>query len=88
METKTCLDFSKIGAVVKAVGAMAMNTEAMAEVTALEANTAADSPVKAKVVAPTPGRLAAWAVAKVAVPVDAAKVGVRVADAACSARAI
>jgi hypothetical protein len=54
---------------------------------ALAANIAADRPAKVKVAADTAVRSDAWVVAKVAVPVDAAKAGVRAVDVGCSARA-
>ena len=94
METNTCLDFLKsaaaTGAKVVKVGiaeVMATNTGATAKDTALAASTAADRRAKAKVAADTADRLAGWVVAKVAVPVGAARAGVRVVDAACSAPA-
>ena len=95
METKTCLDFLKSAAATRAkvvkVGiaeVMATNTGATAKDTALAASTAADRRAKAKVAADTAVRSDARVVAKVVVPVDAAKAGVRGVDAECSVRAI
>ena len=88
METKTCLDFLKSAAATRAKVAKVGIAEVMATNTALAVNIVVDRRAKAKVEAGTLGRLAAWVAAKVAVPVDAAKAGVRVVDAVCSARAI
>lgn len=66
---------------------MATDTEATAKNAVLAASTAVDRPVKAKVAGDTQGRSAAWVVAKVAVPVGAAKAGVPVVADACSVRA-
>lgn len=97
METKTCLDFlktatgAKAARVAKAVATDVALISTEAKATAHVANTAADRQPRAKAEAAmvitqvhTADRLAAWAAAKVAVPVDAAKAGVRVVDAACS----
>ena len=71
----------------KAGSAAVMATSTEAKHTALAAGTAVDHRAKAKVAADIAVRLAAWVVAKVAVPAGAAKAEVRVVGAACSGRA-